>query len=52
MIRPKYTNSEQSYKCRDNYDTQKNEEKINSRITINDPPFQPLLIKSDFSSKK
>ena len=52
MIKPKYSNNEQSFNCSGNYNTQKKEEKILSQISINDLPFQPLMIKSGFSSKK
>ena len=52
MINPNYSNKEQSCNCLDNYNTKKKEEKIHSQISINDLPFQPLMIKSGFSSKK
>ena len=52
MIKPKYINNVQTYDCSDNSFTQKKEENINSRISIIEPVFQPILVKSDISNKK
>ncbi len=52
MIKPKYLNNDQSYNFIDNYFTQKKEEKNHSRISFNEPSFQPIIGKSGFSSKK
>ena len=52
MIRRKNSINEQSNNCIGNYNTQKKEEKNPSRISINEPPFRPLIMKSGFSSKK
>ena len=52
MIKPKFINNVQTYDCSDNSFTQKKEEKNNSRISLIEPVFQPILIKSDIYNKK
>lgn len=52
MIRPNNTNNNQSYDCTGNSQIIKKEEKIQSQISINEPNFQPMFLKSCFSNKK
>ena len=51
MIKSKYANNIQ-VECTDNTFTQKKEEKTHSRISLNEPIFQPMLAKSGYSNKK
>ena len=52
MIKPKYINNAQTYDYPDNSFTQKKEEKNNPRISLIEPVFQPITVKSDASNKK
>ena len=52
MIKPKFINNVQTYDYSDYLFTQKNKEKVNSRITLTEPLFQPTIVKSDISNKK
>lgn len=52
MIRPNYTINNQSYDCASNSQIVKKEEKNQSQISINEPNFQPMFLKSVFSNKK
>jgi hypothetical protein len=50
--RIKDSNNNQSYDCTGNSQIIKKEEKIQSQISINEPNFQPMFLKSCFSNKK
>ena len=52
MIRPNNTNNNQSYDGTINSQIIKKEEKNQSQISIIEPNFQPMFLKSTFSNKK
>lgn len=52
MIKTKNSNNNQYNDCIDNSFAIKKEEKINSKISIIEPTFQPIIYKSGFSNKK
>ncbi len=52
MIRLNNTNNNQSYECTGNSQIIKKEEKNQSQISIIEPNFQPIFLKSCFSNKK
>ena len=51
MIRPNNTKNNQSYDCIGNSQIIKKEENNQSQISINEPNFQSMFLKSSFSNK-